>query len=74
MQAALAGPTTPAWSLGHFYPANLERKEFLKYYSQVFSFVEIDASFYSPPNLFMTKQWASITPDNFRFAAKFRSL
>ncbi|HEY6756573.1 MAG TPA: DUF72 domain-containing protein [Nitrososphaera sp.] len=53
------------------YPANLERKEFLKYYSQVFGFVEIDSSFYSPPNLFMTKQWASITPDNFRFAAKF---
>lgn len=23
-----------------------------------------------PPNLFMTKRWASITPDNFRFAAK----
>jgi uncharacterized protein YecE (DUF72 family) len=49
----------------------LERKEFLKYYSQVFDFVEIDSSFYSPPNLFMTKRWASITPDNFRFSAKF---
>jgi uncharacterized protein YecE (DUF72 family) len=59
-----------AW-LGHFYPANLERKEFLKYYSQVFDFVEIDSSFYRPPNLFMTKRWASVTPDNFRFTAKF---
>jgi uncharacterized protein YecE (DUF72 family) len=46
-------------------------QEFLKYYSQVFDFVEIDSSFYSPPNLFMTKRWTSITPDNFRFTAKF---
>ncbi|HEX6281831.1 MAG TPA: DUF72 domain-containing protein [Nitrososphaera sp.] len=65
-----SGWSYDAW-LGHFYPANLERKEFLKYYSQVFDFVEIDSSFYRPPNLFMTKRWASITPDNFRFTAKF---
>jgi uncharacterized protein YecE (DUF72 family) len=43
----------------------------LKYYSQVFDYVEIDSSFYSAPNVFMTKRWASITPDNFRFTAKF---
>jgi uncharacterized protein YecE (DUF72 family) len=59
-----------AW-LGHFYPANLDRKEFLKYYSQIFDFVEIDSSFYRPPSLFMTKRWASLTPDYFRFTAKF---
>jgi uncharacterized protein YecE (DUF72 family) len=39
-----------AW-LGHFYPSNPEHKEFLKYYSQVFDFVEMDSSFYSPPNI-----------------------
>ena len=43
----------------------------MKYYSQVFDFVEIDSSFYRPPNLFMTKRWASLTPDYFKFAAKF---
>jgi uncharacterized protein YecE (DUF72 family) len=58
-----------AWTLS--YPANLDRKEFLKYYSQVFDFVEIDFSFYGPPSLFMTKRCASMTPDNFRFTAKF---
>ncbi|MFL6482871.1 MAG: DUF72 domain-containing protein [Nitrososphaera sp.] len=41
--------------LGHFYPANLDRRDFLKYYSQIFDFVEIDSSFYRPPNVFMTK-------------------
>jgi uncharacterized protein YecE (DUF72 family) len=57
--------------LGHFYPSNLDRKDFLKYYSQVFDFVEIDSSFYNAPNVFMTKRWASLTSDNFRFTAKF---
>jgi uncharacterized protein YecE (DUF72 family) len=37
----------------------------------VFDFVEIDSSFYRPPNLFMTKRWAKLTHDNFRFTAKF---
>ncbi|HEX6281870.1 MAG TPA: DUF72 domain-containing protein [Nitrososphaera sp.] len=31
----------------------------------------MDSSFYHPPNLLMTKRWASMTPDNFRFTAKF---
>jgi uncharacterized protein YecE (DUF72 family) len=65
-----SGWSYDAW-LGHFYPANLEPREFLKYYSQVFDFVEIDSTFYRSPNLFMTKRWASITPNNFRFTAKF---
>jgi uncharacterized protein YecE (DUF72 family) len=56
--------------LGHFYPSNLDGKDFLKYYSQVFDYFEIDSSFYSAPNVFMTKRWASITPDNFKFTAK----
>ena len=34
-------------------------------------FVEIDSSFYSKPNLFMTKRWASLTPSDFKFTAKF---
>lgn len=65
-----SGWSYDAW-LGHFYPAKLEGKDFLKYYSHVFDFVEIDSSFYRPPNLFLTKRWARISPDNFRFTAKF---
>src|SRR5919197_5887127 len=57
-----------AWTL---LPCKPRLQEFLQYYSQVFDFVEIDSSFYRPPNLFMTKRWASLTPDNFRFSAKF---
>jgi uncharacterized protein YecE (DUF72 family) len=65
-----SGWSYDAW-LGHFYPANIDQKDFLKYYSHVFDTVEIDSSFYWPPNLFMTKRWSSMTPDNFRFTAKF---
>ena len=61
-----------AW-VGHFYPTNSDHREFLKYYSRVFNFVEIDSSFYRPPNLFMARRWVSETPNNFRFAAKFPS-
>jgi len=38
-----SGWSYDAW-LGHFYPANLELKDFLKYYSQIFDYVEIDSS------------------------------
>lgn len=57
--------------LHHVRNFTLDHKDFLKYYSQVFDFVEIDSSFYNVPNIFMTKRWASLTPDNFRFTAKF---
>jgi uncharacterized protein YecE (DUF72 family) len=43
----------------------------LKYYSGVFDFVEIDSSFYKIPSQFMVKNWYNKTPENFRFAAKF---
>jgi uncharacterized protein YecE (DUF72 family) len=65
-----SGWSYDAW-LGHFYPSNLDRNEFLGYYSRIFDFVEIDSSFYRPPNPFMTKGWSSLTPDDFRFTAKF---
>jgi uncharacterized protein YecE (DUF72 family) len=57
--------------LSHFYPANLENKQWLEYYSKVFDYVEIDSSFYRIPNLFTVSGWAKRTPDNFRFTAKF---
>src|SRR5919198_942258 len=37
----------------------------------IFLTLEIDSSFYRTPNLFVTKRWTSLTPDNFRFTAKF---
>jgi uncharacterized protein YecE (DUF72 family) len=65
-----SGWSYTAW-LGPFYPSKLENTDWLRYYSQIFDYVEIDSSFYRMPNKFMVKNWAKKTPDNFRFTAKF---
>ncbi len=56
---------------GPFYPSNLENKQWLSYYSQIFNYVEIDSTFYRIPNQFIVKNWARKTPADFRFSAKF---
>ena len=65
-----SGWSYSSWK-GPFYPSNLESSKWLKYYSQVFDYVEIDSSFYRIPNQFMVKNWFSKTSDKFRFTAKF---
>jgi uncharacterized protein YecE (DUF72 family) len=65
-----SGWSYSAW-LGPFYPSKLENSDWLRYYSQIFDYVEIDSSFYRMPSKFMVKNWAKKTPDNFRFTAKF---
>ena len=49
----------------------MENKAWLPYYSQIFDYVEIDSTFYSIPSELMVKNLNRITPDNFRFTAKF---
>ena len=65
-----SGWSYTSWT-GPFYPPNLENSDWLRFYSQIFDYVEIDSSFYRIPNEFMVKNWAKRTPDNFRFTAKF---
>jgi uncharacterized protein YecE (DUF72 family) len=52
-------------------PKGLESKKYLEFYSKVFNYVEIDSSFYLMPNSFMVSRWLKLTPENFRFTAKF---
>ena len=65
-----SGWSYTSW-LGPFYPSKLENTDWLRYYSQVFDYVEIDSSFYRMPNKLMVKNWTKRTPDHFRFTAKF---
>jgi uncharacterized protein YecE (DUF72 family) len=60
-----SGWSYSAWK-GPFYPSNLD-SGWLKLYSSVFDFVEVDSSFYRIPNLFVVKNWSKQTPENFRF-------
>jgi len=53
---------------GYFYPAGKIIE--LEYYSQFFKTVEINSSFYRPPNPAYVENWAKRTPADFLFAVK----
>src|SRR5918996_4170180 len=53
-----------------FYPIDIENSKWLKYYSKIFNYVEIDSSFYRIPNELIVKNWYK-DPENFRFTTKF---
>jgi len=53
---------------GHFYPAGKINE--LEYYSQFFNTVEINSSFYRPPNPMYVYNWAKRVPDDFLFTVK----
>jgi uncharacterized protein YecE (DUF72 family) len=66
-----SGWSYSAWQ-GPFYPSNMDNSsDWLKFYSSVFDYVEIDSSFYRTPNVFTVKNWLKRTPENFKFTAKF---
>ena len=53
---------------GYFYPSGKINE--LEYYSQYFNSVELNSSFYRPPNPGYVYNWAKCTPPDFRFAVK----
>jgi len=53
-----------------FYPPKLTDKDKLGFYATFFNTVEINSSFYRPPNQYAARAWASKVPDGFRFTAK----
>ena len=62
-----SGWSYTSWQ-GPFYPPTIDNSDWLKYYSNVFDYVEIDSSFYRIPTIFMVKNCSA---QNFRFTAKF---
>jgi len=55
---------------GTFYPPKLADKDKLSFYAQYFNTVEINSSFYRPPNQYAARAWAGKVPEDFRFTAK----
>jgi DNA polymerase IV (archaeal DinB-like DNA polymerase) len=52
-----------------FYPAGLDSKYFLSYYSKVFNFVHVDLNDNPiPPSSLTIQKWLEETPDDFRFS------
>jgi len=82
LSGSLSGPPqgvplylgTSSWSSddwrGTVYPVDAKSSEYLAYYAQRFTAVEIDMTFYRIPTPAMVNGWNQRTPAGFRFAAK----
>jgi uncharacterized protein YecE (DUF72 family) len=64
-----SGWSYPAWKPG-FYPAGTDAREFLRFYSEQFSTVELNTTGYRLPGEEQFRKWAGQTPPGFRFAPK----
>jgi uncharacterized protein YecE (DUF72 family) len=64
-----SGFSYPTWK-GGFYPDDAKPAEFLRYYAQRLSTVELNNTFYRLPAEAQFRRWAEATPPGFRFAVK----
>src|SRR5437762_5621330 len=64
-----SGWSYPSWK-PDFYPAGTDSKEFLRFYAQRFSTVELNTTGYRLPAEEQFRRWAEQTPTGFRFAPK----
>src|SRR3954469_2215773 len=64
-----SGWSYPSWKPG-FYPAGTDSKEFLSYYAQRFSTVELNTTGYRLPAEEQFVRWGEQTPPGFTFAPK----
>lgn len=64
-----SGWSYPGWS-GLFYPEDLSSKDWLNFYSQNFSTVEINMTFYRFPKPETLRGWLDKTPPHFLFTLK----
>lgn len=64
-----SGWSYPGW-VSLFYPEDLSSKDWLSYYSQNFSTVEINMTFYRFPKPDTLRSWLEKTPPDFTFTLK----
>lgn len=64
-----SGWTYDGWR-GPFYPEDVPRKDWLRWYATQFLTTEINGSFYRTPSLDAVRAWRDQTPDDFLFAWK----
>lgn len=58
------------WGGGRFYPPGLRSGDWLPFYAERFTTVEINASFYRLPQPESVRRWRELTGGRFRFAVK----
>ena len=59
----------PHWN-GNFFPAELEQKNWFRYYSSLFDTVEMNSTFYHVPKESTVDSWYRSVGDDFRFTIK----
>jgi uncharacterized protein YecE (DUF72 family) len=64
-----SGFSFDSWRPG-FYPPGTRSSEFLAFYAQRLSTVELNTTFYRLPQEPQLERWAATVPDGFRFAVK----
>ena len=64
-----SGYNYPEWK-GSFYPSDLPTSRMLSYYSERFSTVEINYTFYRLPSEKVVGNWGRGTPEGFAFTLK----
>jgi uncharacterized protein YecE (DUF72 family) len=64
-----SGWSYPSWR-PDFYPAGTKPEEFLRYYAERFSTVELNTTGYRLPREELFERWAGQVPPGFRFAPK----
>jgi len=64
-----SGWSYPGWRPG-FYPAGTDASDFLSFYAQRFSTVELNTTGYRLPAEEQFRRWAGQVPDGFEFAVK----
>ena len=67
--AGASGYSYKEWC-GTFYPDKMKPDEMLAWYSERLPAVEINNTFYRMPRTEMLRDWATTTPEHFRFAIK----
>jgi uncharacterized protein YecE (DUF72 family) len=64
-----SGWSYPDWK-GVFYPKGTKAGDYLSIYSEHFSTVEVDGSYYRAPSVSDCERWHDLTPDDFTFTLK----
>ncbi|HOP80918.1 MAG TPA: DUF72 domain-containing protein [Armatimonadota bacterium] len=55
---------------GHFYPADISKRDMLSYYAEHFPAVEINSTYYTVPGAAAFRSMVQRTPSDFKFAIK----
>lgn len=69
LSVGTSGWAYPSWKPG-FYPAGTQSRDFLRYYADRFTTVELNTTGYRLPAEEQFDRWAEQTPDRFTFAPK----